>query len=312
MSSKKRRSRPKTTQAKPKATVADSVAADPADDPELDFEATELEPEYVAPQWDHDLMTVEANPVWEPELTALVKVWRRGRATKRISQVLQDGYVTIFSVLVIVAMIGGAVFRAQSTSAACATDTCLVGRTMLPWVVLFAAFALTLAVSRIFGPVVASAAEGFWLMDAPIRRGRLLRRRLLAVLLAVAAGAAVVGAGLAALTGYPWRQIIEWGAALGLGSAGLTAFAAYEQTLGRTWLVKLIQWLFGAAALGALIVITGVATGWFTVNLGTAFSTEVVIAVAVIGVVLWVGFGILALTRLDHIHRARLVSGGTL
>jgi hypothetical protein len=27
---------------------------------------------------------------------------------------------------------------------------------------------------------------------------------------------------------------------------------------------------------------------------------------------LWLGFGILALTRLDHIHRARLVSGGTL
>jgi hypothetical protein len=267
--------------------------------------------EYIVPEWDYNLSTVEAEPVSEADLKGLLKAWRRGRATKRISQVLQDGYVTVFSVVIIVAMVGGAVYRAQVNASTCATDTCTVGRTLLPWVMLFAAFALTLAVCRIFGPVVASAAEGFWLFDAPIRRARLLRGRYLGVLLSVAAGAAALGAILAALTGYPVRQIIEWAAALGLGAAGLTAFAALEQTFARTWLTKAVQWLFGAAAFAALVAITGVAANWFTVDLG-ALSTTIVVGVAAGGLACLLLFGGLALARLDEIHRARLVSGGNL
>ena len=38
---------------------------------------------------------------------------------------------------------------------------------MLPWAAFAAAVALALAASRLFGPVLASAAEGFWLLDAP-------------------------------------------------------------------------------------------------------------------------------------------------
>jgi hypothetical protein len=269
--------------------------------------------EFVVPEWHHSLIDLDdVDPVYESDLKGLLKSWRRGRATKRISQVLADGYVTIFSVLVIVAMIGGAVFRAQTASAACETQTCRVGRTLLPWVMLFAAFALTLVVSRIFGPVVASAAEGFWLFDAPIRRARLLRGRLVAVLLAVAFGAALLGAVLAALTGYPPREIAEWAAALGLGAGGLTAFAAFEQTFARTWLIKVLQWLLGAAAFAALVLITGVAAGWFSLDLDTTLTTEIVIGVAAGGVVLLVLFGVLAVLRLGEIHRARLVSGGTL
>ena len=37
------------------------------------------------------------------------------------------------------------------------------------------AVAVALAASRLFGPVLASAAEGFWLLDAPISRASLLR-----------------------------------------------------------------------------------------------------------------------------------------
>ncbi|MDR1512649.1 MAG: DUF6297 family protein [Propionibacteriaceae bacterium] len=266
----------------------------------------------MVPEWGHSLIDLEPDPVHEQDLTALLKAWRRGRATKRLSQVLQDGYVTIFSILVIVAMIGGAVFNAQATAQECGTPTCEIGRTLLPWVMLFASFALTLAVARVFGPVVASAAEGFWLMDAPIRRARLLRSRLVAVLLAVTFGAALLGAVLAALTGYPPGQIIEWAAALGLGAAGLTALSAFEQTFFRRWVVKLVQWVFGAAAFGALVIITGVAAGWFTLDLDAALSTDIVVGVAAGGVACLLLFGGLALTRLDEIHRARLVSGGNL
>jgi hypothetical protein len=290
---------------------ADGVVSAASPD-EADAAPDDAPTEFVAPTWNHSLIDVTPEPVWEPDLKALLKSWRRGRATKRLSQVLQDGYVTIFSVLVIVAMLGGAVFRAQSEATACATATCEVGRGLLPWVMLFAAFTLTLAAARVFGPVVASAAEGFWLLDAPIRRARLLRRRLVAVLGAVAGGAAVLGAVLAALTGYPWPQILEWAAALGLGAAGLTGLAALEQTFARTWLVKLVQWLFGLAALAALATITAVAGGWISLDLDSAWSTRVVIGLGGAGVAALVLFGGLALARLDQIHRARLVSGGNL
>jgi hypothetical protein len=266
----------------------------------------------VAPVWGYNLVTVEPDPVYEGDLKGLMEAWRRGRATKRIGQVLADGYVTVFSIVIIVAMIGGAVYRVQANANACATATCQTGRSLLPWVVLFASFGLTLSVARLFGPVVASAPEGFWLMDAPIRRARLLRPRLIAVLAGVAGGTAVIGGLLAALTGYGPAEIGEWAAALGLGAAGLTAFAAVEQTSGRNWLTKLVQWIFGLAAFGALAAMTGVAAGWLTLDLGGSLSTWVVLGVGGVGVIFIVVFGILAARRLDFIHRARLVSGGSL
>ncbi|MDR0417045.1 MAG: DUF6297 family protein, partial [Propionibacteriaceae bacterium] len=268
--------------------------------------------DYEAPVWAHNLLTVEPEPVWEPDLKALTEAWRRGRATKSLGQVLADGYVTVFSVVIIVAMLGGAVWRVQADATDCATATCQTGRTLLPWVVLFGAFGLTLSVARLFGPVVASAPEGFWLLDAPIRRARLLRARLVAVLVGVAVGAALLGGLLAALTGYSLSEIGQWAAALGLGAAALTAFAALEQTRGRTWLAKVVQWLFGAAAFAALAVMTGVAAGWLELNLTSGLWTGVVVGVAVGGVVALAALGAWAMNRLDEIHRARLVSGGSL
>ncbi|MDR1450284.1 MAG: DUF6297 family protein [Propionibacteriaceae bacterium] len=285
-------------------TAGEAVVSDAAAQPG-DVEA-------VAPVWEHDLLTVEPEPVWEPDLKALIETWRRGRATRRLSQVLADGYVAVFSVVVILAMIGGAVWRVQADANTCVTGTCQTGRTLLPWVVLFGAFGLTLSVARLFGPVVASAPEGFWLFDAPLRRARLLRSRLVAVLVGVALGVAAVGGLLAALTGYGPREIGEWAAALGLGAAALTAFAALEQTRGRTWLGKLIQWLFGLAAFAALAVMTGVAAGWFGFSVSGGLWTRVVLGVAAGAVVLLAVFAFWASRRLDEIHRARLVSGGSL
>jgi len=259
-----------------------------------------------------DLIHAEPEPIDETYLRDLMRAWRRGRATRRLGQVLQDGYVAVFAVVMIVAMLGGAIYQVQGAAAGCVSATCTVGRTLLPWVAIGAAFCLTLLASRIFGPVVASAAEGFWLMDAPIRRSRFLWRRFVAALVGVLFGMALLGALLAAITGYPWQQILQWASALGLGSAGLTALAATEQTYGRTWIVKLFQWIFGAAALAALFAITGVAAGWFQLSMLTNVNTEIVLIVAAVGLVLLVVFVAVSLTRLGYIHRARLVSGGNL
>jgi hypothetical protein len=306
----KRSRRPQARKpAPPKLDLSDLAAEDAAVDSTPTDDQSD---EFVAPVWQHDLLSVEPDPVDERQLKALMSTWRRGRATKRLSQVLQDGYVAVFSVIVILAMLGGAVWRAQGNASACESTTCQVGRTLLPWVMLCAAFSLTLVCARIFGPVVASAAEGFWLMDAPIRRARLLRRRLIGVLVAVALGATAMGALLAALTGYDPPRIVQWAAALGLGAAGLTAFSALEQTFARTWLIKLVQWLSGLSAFVALATITAVAAGWVDLTFDDWGSNQIVIAVALVGAVLLLVFGLAATLRLDQIHRARLVSGGSL
>ncbi|MCL1906350.1 MAG: DUF6297 family protein [Propionibacteriaceae bacterium] len=294
-----------------------TLAPTTGEPPEAVLETTyENPPEYdnppeevVVPVWEHSLMDVETEPVSERELKNLLRDWRRGRATKTLRQVLADGYVAVFATVMIVAMLGAGVMRAQVNAAASEAG---VGRTLLPWVVMCAAFALATMASRIFGPVVASAAEGFWLMDAPIRRGRLLWKRLVGVIGAAAGIAAALGGLMAALTGYQLDDIWRWAVAMGVGAAGLTALAAGEQTWGRTWLITLIQWFFALVAVGILGVIIVVAAGWFPITLPSLTNTTWVIWVGLTGLVLLVVGGLIAFGRLSMIHRARLVSGGSL
>ena len=264
------------------------------------------------PKWEYSLIDVETEPVDERDLKLLLRDWRRGRATKTIGQVLSDGYVTIFAAAVIIAMVSGAVFQAQGTAASCDTASCMVGRTLLPWVALGAVFCLTALAAKIFGPIVASAAEGFWLMDAPIRRGRLLVGRFIGVVVAAGLIAALLGGLLAALTGYELVAILQWALAMGVGGAGLTALASFEQTYGRTWIISIVQWLAGLVAIGVLFIIVSVSAGWFGLSMPTVPNSREVVWVAVAGGVLLLVMGGLALSRLGMIHRARLVSGGSL
>ena len=74
-------------------------------------------------------------------------------------------------------MVVNVVLRAQRNVAACDAASCLSARAVLPWAAFAAAVALALAASRLFGPVLASAAEGFWLLDAPISPGPAARAR---------------------------------------------------------------------------------------------------------------------------------------
>ena len=271
----------------------------------------EAEPAYDLPKWEHSLIDVEPVPVSEKDLRNLIRDWRHGRATKTLRQVLADGYVMVFAAAIIVAMLGGAVWRGQAQASQCISQVCTVGRSLLPWVTMAGAFCLTAMASRIFGPVVASAAEGFWLMDAPIRRGRLLWKRLVGVVVVVALIGAVLGGLLAALTGYGIDDIWRWAIAVGIGAAGLTALAAAEQTWGRTWVITLIQWIFAIVAIAVLFLIVSIAAGWFGLSVPVP-ETSSVIWVSLAGAVLLIGAGAIALSRLGMIHRARLVSGGSL
>lgn len=264
------------------------------------------------PPADRNLIEIEPEPVAERELRALMKDWRRGRATRHLWDVLQDGYVAVLAVIMIGAMIASVVWRAQGLAAECTTATCQTGRTLLPWAALFATLALTLAVARLFGPIVASAAEGFWLMDAPVRRSRLLSGRLVAVILMAAAASALFGGLVAALTGSTLPEAGVWAAASALGAAGLTAFAAAEQGADRHWTVRAFTWLAGTAGLAALGAVVAVAAGWVQLGVDLSLGLRLAGIVGVIGAALLVLGGLLAFRRLDGMRRARLISGGSL
>ncbi|AQP50065.1 DUF6297 family protein [Tessaracoccus flavescens] len=248
----------------------------------------------------------------EKQLKLLMRDWRRGRADRNIWQALSDGYVMVFSIVLIGAMIISSIVRAQQVVAVCDTDGCIAARGLLPWAAVAAVLAATLIVSRMFGPVVASAAEGFWLMDGPTDRRTLLGGRLVAAISFALVAGALLGALIAALTGSPLVAVGIWALAGGFGSAGLVAFAAAEQGLDRTWIVTAVQWLIGAVAIGTLVLLVGGAAGWFALGGLATLSVELAFIVAGVGLLLIVVAGFIAWRRLRGVRRQRLISGGSL
>ena len=246
----------------------------------------------------------------EQELHGLMKLWRHGRATRSMGQVLQDSYVMLFSVVMIGAMVVSVVLRAQGNMAGCSTEACASGRLLVPTAMVLACFAVALGVARLFGPVLASAAEGFWLMDAPISRRRLLRGRLVLPLLLSFLVAGLSTALVGALSGLAWAQVLAWSCAAALGSAGLVSLAAAEQTRERVAVVKVLQAVFAAAALAVLLVVVSVAAGWLPTTFVAAAepATWLFAGVAAAGLIGMVVLLQLTIARLEEVRRARDIS----
>ncbi|GAB3715698.1 DUF6297 family protein [Mariniluteicoccus flavus] len=248
----------------------------------------------------------------ERELRLLMKDWRTGRATRTLWEAIQDAYVIILSVAVLGSMLVMLVVKAQVDAAACTTQACTAARSLLPYATLAASVAVAVAAARLFGPVLASAAEGFWLLDAPIDRSRLLRGRLtLAVGLAVVVGG-VATALIAVLTGSPVTLAAAWGAAGALASGAVVALAAAEQTAERTWATRVLVYVFAAAALAALLAVVGIAADWFAPQIPQGLELAIAAGIAAVSGVILVVSLVLARARLNRIRRTRLVSGGSL
>ncbi len=258
------------------------------------------------------LPDVEAQPVDERDLHDAMKQWRHGRATRSIMDAIQDAYVAIFSVLMIGAMITNLVLKAQTTMASCSAESCISARTLVPWAVWFAVLGLALTAARLFGPVLVSAAEGFWLMDAPIERSRLLSGRLRLATAAAGLVGAVLGALTPALSGSSLLEIGLWALADGLGAAAVIAFAAAEQTRERTSVTRVVQTLLATLALATLLLTVAVAAGWLAFAVPAVVVTGGPAIVAALALVLLVVELVVAGRRLNLIRRARLVSGGSL
>jgi Family of unknown function (DUF6297) len=251
-------------------------------------------------------------PASPRELKRLIKDWRAGRATRNVLQAISDAYVAVFAAVMLGAMVVNVILKAQRTVAQCTSESCLSARTILPWAAFAAVVAIALAASRLFGPVLASAAEGFWLLDAPISRAQLLRSRLVGGLLAAFLGGAVVGGLVSALTGSGAVEVVVWAAATALSAAASVAFAAAQQGVERHVLTRVATYVFGLLGIGALFSVVGVAAGWFSLGVSDNLGTELgAIMIAASGLVLALSV-VLAALRLGRIRRARLLSGGAL
>ncbi len=254
----------------------------------------------------------ELQPATPRELKLMIKDWRTGRATKKLSEALHDAYIAILGLVMVGAMLVNVIISAQQVVAQCSSASCLSARAVLPWGSLALTVAVALTASRLFGPVLASAAEGFWLLDAPVDRRRLLTSRLVSALVIALIGGVAVGALIAALTGSGLFAVLAWAGAAGVAAAAGVAFAAAEQGLERRLPVRIFAYLFawiGVAALGGVIA---VAANWLSIDLGPDRSVEIALAVLAAGLVIFaISIG-LAAARLRRIRRSRLVSGGAL
>ena len=251
-------------------------------------------------------------PASPRELKRLMQDWRAGRATRNVLQAMSDAYVAAFAAVMIGAMVVNVILKAQRTVAQCTSATCLSARAILPWAAFAATVGVALAVSRLFGPVLASAAEGFWLLDAPISRSKLLRSRLVGAIVAAFLGGAVLGALISALTGSGLTEVLVWAGATALSAASSVAFAAAQQGIERHRLTHLATYVFGVLAVGALFSVVGVAAGWFSFGLSDDVGIELgLIMIAGSTLVLLIST-VLAALRLGQIRRTRLLSGGAL
>lgn len=255
---------------------------------------------------------LEQHEVDERQIVLLMRDWRHGRATRNMRQALSDGYVALFTLVLMAAMVVNVIIKAQRSVSDCSTTACVSGRGLLPWAALAGVLGAAFAAARMFGPVLASAAEGFWLMDAPLRRSRLLMRRLVTALGAALVLGLAVGALVAALTGSPGLSVVYWCIATGCAAMGGTALSASEQTWERTWLVRTLQTLASLAALAVLVMVIGTAAGWFNVTIDAGTSRMVALIVAIAGVALTLICGFVGARRLELIRRTRLTSGGSL
>jgi Family of unknown function (DUF6297) len=251
-------------------------------------------------------------PASTRELRGLMKDWRRGRATRNVGQALSDAYVAVIAALMIGAMTVNVILKAQRVVAGCDSASCLSARALLPWAAVLAGVATALAVARLFGPVLASAAEGFWLLDAPISRSKLLRSRLVAALAVAFVGGALIGGLVALLTGSGGVESAVWAVATGFSASAAVAAAAAQQGHEHHRLSRAASFVFGFLGVVALLGVVGVAANWLTCSLTTSLGTEIGGAVAALAVVVLLIGGLLAVSRLASIRRTRLVSGGSL
>lgn len=243
-------------------------------------------------------------------LRAEIRHWRRGRASVRLADALQDAYIAVFATVMLGGMFVNAVIQAGAvTDELCVSATCQDTRGLVPWLVGGSSLLAVVAVARLFGPVYVTPADGSWLLTSPLDRRALLGPRLLRIMLvaalasaaAAAVGVLLVGTDLASGLGFTVTTCL-----LSLATAGA---CAYAQERERRTLAPTAQWVLLAALWG----------GAASVALDVAPSMPVPAAgdplTVVAGVVAALLAGVAAVAawrHLGHLRHRDVATGGEL
>ncbi|MGL5406942.1 MAG: DUF6297 family protein [Propionibacteriaceae bacterium] len=259
-----------------------------------------------------NLAELETEKADERDLIRLMNAWRKGRATKSFWAVFTESYVTVFALVMVGAMVVSALMQTQQNAAACTDAGCLSARALLPMGATAGTLGIALFISRLFGPVVASAAEGFWLLDAPLDRRRMLIKRFCAIVAIATLGGALIGALVSTLVGASATSIVVWALATACSCAAVVTFAAAEQGAERTFLVRAGQGLMMVVTLILMTLVVAISAQWISLAVNVELSVQIGWLVAAAAAVIFVASFVIAISRLRLIRRARLQSGGSL
>ncbi len=167
------------------------------------------------------------------ELRGDIRHWRRGRANKKLMDALSDAYIALFVTLMFGSMATNVVLNVRRVGARlCTTPGCQEARTLLPWLAALAAVLMVLSVARLFGPVFASPAVGTWLLPSPVDRAAVLRPRLVWTVLISVGLTGLVAVASASLGGFASSALLAFVGSAAVVSVVVVALAAVSQSRG--------------------------------------------------------------------------------
>lgn len=178
-----------------------------------------------------------------------IRDWRRGRAELKWGEVISDGYIALFCIVMIGAMGGNVVLTLRQIADDSCTGSCTEVRSALPWLVALAVALLALGLARLLGPVFSPPAANAWLLSTPVDRGALLRPgwgRTGALSVAIATLALLAPAVLGGFSVVEGAVFVVAGGATALACVGIAALSqVHENRVARwlTWTVTAALWL---------------------------------------------------------------------
>jgi hypothetical protein len=183
------------------------------------------------------------------EVRAEIRDWRRGRAELRWGEVLSDGYIAIFCVVMIGAMGGNVVLTLRRLADDTCAGSCTEVRSAMPWLAALAVALLALGLARLLGPVFSPPAANAWLLSTPVDRGALLRPGWGRTSALAVVAAALVLLAPAVLGGFSLTEgavFLIAGGATALACVGIAALSqVHENRVARvlTWVIAAGLWV---------------------------------------------------------------------
>lgn len=178
-----------------------------------------------------------------------IRDWRRGRAELRWGEVLSDGYVALFCVVMVGAMGGNVVLTVRRLADESCVGSCSDVRSAAPWLVALGVALLALGLARLLGPVFSPPAANAWLLSTPVDRGALLRPgwgRTSALTVAIAVLVLLAPALLGGFSLVEGAVFLVAGGATALACVGIAALSqVHENRIARwlTWTVTVALWV---------------------------------------------------------------------